>query len=103
EVRLPDQRDVVMPVTLTFLDNAVQEGTGTIKLRATVPNGARRLWPGRFVNVRLILGQVTNAVLVPATAPTAAAKGLFVFVVKDDGTAGIRPVAPRHRRADVVI
>jgi len=103
EVRLPDQLDLVMPGTLTFLDNAVQEGTGTIKLRATVPNGARRLWPGRFVNVRLILGQVTNAVLVPATAPTAAAKGLFVFVVKDDATAEIRPVTLGQRQGDLVI
>src|SRR5262245_4325834 len=103
EVRLPDQPDIVMPGTLTFLDNAVQEGTGTIKLRATVPNEARRLWPGRFVNVRLILGRLANAVLVPATAPTAAAKGLFVFVVKDDGTAEIRPVTLGQRQGDLVI
>ena len=53
EVRLPDRADAVIPGTLTFLDNAVQEGTGTVKLRATVPNRERRLWPGRFVNVRL--------------------------------------------------
>jgi membrane fusion protein, multidrug efflux system len=103
EVRLPDQPDPVIPGALTFLDNAVQEGTGTIKLRATVPNGARRLWPGRFVNVRLILGRLPNAVLIPASAPTAAAKGLFVFVVKDDGTAEIRPVTLGQRQGDLVI
>ena len=103
EVRLPDQPDTVMPGTLTFLDNAVQEGTGTIKLRATVPNGARRLWPGRFVNVRLILGRVPAAVLIPASAPSAAAKGLFVFVIKDDGTAEIRPVTLGQRQGDLVI
>jgi membrane fusion protein, multidrug efflux system len=103
EVRLPDQPDTVVPGTLTFLDNAVQEGTGTIKLRATVPNGARRLWPGRFVNVRLILGRLPNAILIPASAPTAAAKGLFVFVVKDDGTAEIRPVTLGQRQGDLVI
>jgi membrane fusion protein, multidrug efflux system len=103
EVRLPDQPDVVIPGTLTFLDNAVQEGTGTIKLRATVPNRERKLWPGRFVNVRLILGQLSSAVLVPASAPTAAAKGLFVFVVKDDATAEIRPVTLGQRQGDLVI
>jgi membrane fusion protein, multidrug efflux system len=103
EVRLPDQPDPVIPGALTFLDNAVQEGTGTIKLRATVPNGARRLWPGRFVNVRLILGRLAGAVLIPASAPTAAAKGLFVFVVKDDGTAEIRPVTLGQRQGDLVI
>jgi multidrug efflux system membrane fusion protein len=103
EVRLPDRPDTVMPGTLTFLDNAVQEGTGTIKLRATVPNRERQLWPGRFVNVRLILGQLSGAVLIPASAPTAAAKGLFVFVVKDDATAEIRPVTLGQRQGDLVI
>jgi multidrug efflux system membrane fusion protein len=103
EVRLPDRPDTVIPGALTFLDNAVQEGSGTIKLRATVPNGQRRLWPGRFVNVRLILGQLADAVLIPASAPTAAAKGLFVFVVKDDGTAEIRPVTLGQRQGDLVI
>jgi membrane fusion protein, multidrug efflux system len=103
EVRLPDQADVVIPGTLTFLDNAVQEGTGTVKLRATVPNRDRRLWPGRFVNVRLILGQVAGAVLIPATATQNSAKGLFVFVVKDDTTAEIRPVTLGQRQGDLVI
>ena len=103
EVRLPDQPDAAILGTLTFLDNAVQEGTGTIKLRATVPNGQRQLWPGRFVNVRLILGRLANAVLIPASAPTAAAKGLFVFVVKDDATAEIRPVTLGQRQGELVI
>ena len=93
----------MIPGTLTFLDNAVQEGTGTVKLRATVPNRERRLWPGRFVNVRLILGQVAGAVLIPATAPQTSAKGLFVYVVKDDGTAELRPVTLGQRQGDLVI
>ena len=103
EVRLPDQPDAVIPGTLTFLDNAVQEGTGNVKLRASVPNEARRLWPGRFVNVRLILGQIPGAVLIPATAPQASANGLFVYVVKEDGTAEIRPVTLGQRQGDLVI
>ena len=103
EVRLPDQPSTVIPGTLTFLDNAVHEGTGTVKLRATVPNRERRLWPGRFVNVRLILGQIAGAVLVPAIAPQNSAKGLFVYVVKDDGTADLRPVTLGQRQGDLVI
>jgi multidrug efflux system membrane fusion protein len=103
EIRLPDRPDAMLPGTLTFLDNAVQEGTGTVKLRATVPNRERRLWPGRFVNIRLILGRVARAVLVPATAPQTSAKGLFVYVVKDDGTADIRPVTLGQRQDDLVI
>ena len=103
EVRLPDQPDAAIPGTLTFLDNAVHEGSGTVKLRATVPNRERRLWPGRFVNIRLILGQIAGAILVPASAPQAAAKGLFVYVVKDDGAAEIRPVTLGQRQGDLVV
>jgi multidrug efflux system membrane fusion protein len=103
EVRLPDQPDTAIPGTLTFLDNTVQEGTGTIKLRATVPNREHRLWPGRFVNIRLILGRVAGAVLIPATAPQMSAKGLFVYVVKDDSTAEIRPVTLGQRQGELVI
>jgi membrane fusion protein, multidrug efflux system len=103
EVRLPDQPSTVMPGTLTFVDNSVQEGTGTVKLRATVPNRERRLWPGRFVNVRLILGQIAGAVLVPVSAPQNSAKGLFVYVVKADGTADLRPVTLGQRQGDLII
>jgi multidrug efflux system membrane fusion protein len=103
EVRLPDQPEVVIPGALTFLDNTVQEGTGTVKLRATVPNRERRLWPGRFINVRLVLGRVPGAVLVPARAPQTSATGQFVFVVKDDGTAELRPVTLGQRQGDLVM
>ena len=53
EVRLPDEPGKPLAGTLTFLDNTVQESTGTVTLRATVPNREHRLWPGRFVKVRL--------------------------------------------------
>ena len=56
EVRLPDDSGDSRKGQLTFLDNSVQEGTGTVKLRATLANADRRFWPGRFANVRLILG-----------------------------------------------
>jgi multidrug efflux system membrane fusion protein len=103
EIRLPDQADALIPGTLTFLDNAVQEGSGTVKLRATVPNRDHRLWPGRFVNVRLILGQLKGAVLIPAAAPQVSARGTFVYVVKDDGTAELRPLTLGQRQGDLVV
>ena len=53
EVRLPDSTDEAVMGQLTFLDNAVQDATGQVGLRATVPNGGHRFWPGRFVNIRL--------------------------------------------------
>jgi multidrug efflux system membrane fusion protein len=103
EVRLPDEPDKPFVGELTFLDNAVQAASGTVLLRATVPNGAHRLWPGRFVNVRLILAMKPGAVLVPAATPQDSAKGPFVYVVKDDSTAEARPVKLGQRQGDLVV
>lgn len=103
EVRLPDEPDRPLMGALTFVDNAVQDGTGTVKLRATVPNRDRRLWPGRFVKVRLVLGQVRDAVLVPAAAPQMSARGPFVYVVKADATAELRPVTLGQAQGELVV
>lgn len=102
EVRLPDEADKPRTGTLTFLDNAVQDGTGTVKLRATVANADWRFWPGRFVKVRLVLGTHKGAVLVPATATQTSAKGPFVYVVKDDSTAELRLVSVGQRQGELV-
>ena len=92
EVRLPDEPARPIEGALTFLDNAVADATGTVKLRATAANPERRLWPGRFVQVRLLLSTIPGAILVPAVAPQLSAKGPFVYVVKPDSTAEMRPV-----------
>lgn len=102
EVWLPDQPQETRSGTLTFIDNNVQDGTGTVKLRATLPNADWRFWPGRFVKVRLVLGTRRDAVLVPATATQTSAKGPFVFVVKADSTAELRPVSVGQRQGDLV-
>jgi multidrug efflux system membrane fusion protein len=103
EVRLPDEPGEPRAGALTFLDNAVQDGTGTVKLRATIPNADRRFWPGRFVKVRLVLSTLRDAVLVPASAPQTSAKGQFVYVVKEDSTAEMRPVTLGQRQEDRVV
>jgi multidrug efflux system membrane fusion protein len=103
EVRLPDEPDKPVVGQLTFLDNAVQSGSGTVLLRATVPNADRRLWPGQFVDVRLVLSTLQGAVLVPASAPQDSAKGPFVYVVNQDSTAELRPVKLGQRQGDLVV
>ena len=85
------------------LDNAVQETTGTVKLRATIPNSDHRFWPGRFVRVRLILETIHGAVLIPAAAPQRSAKGMFVYVVNNDSIAESRPVKLGQRQEDLVV
>jgi multidrug efflux system membrane fusion protein len=102
EVRLPDAQKPEVG-ELTFLDNSVQSSSGTVMLRATVPNSARHLWPGQFVNVRLILDTIPKAVLVPAAAPQDSAKGPFVYVIKQDSTAELRPVKLGQRQGELVV
>jgi membrane fusion protein, multidrug efflux system len=103
EVRLPDDSSEPREGKLTFLDNSVQEGSGTVKLRATLANGDRRFWPGRFSKVRLVLETRRAAVLVPAEAPQLSAKGSFVYVIKGDSSAELRPVKVGQRQGDLVV
>ena len=102
-VALPDEPNKPITGQLTFLDNAVQNTTGTVMLRATVPNSERRLWPGRFVNVRLVLNTVPHAIVIPASAPQLSATGSFVYVVKPDSTAESRAVKLGQRQGDLVV
>ena len=103
EVRLPDEPDSPVIGQLTFLNNAVEDATGTVGLRATIPNSAHRFWPGRFVNIRLVLNTIHQAVLVPSTAPQMSANGSFVYVVKQDSTAEQRPVTLGQRQGDLIV
>jgi multidrug efflux system membrane fusion protein len=103
EVRLSDEPDNQRSGELTFLDNAVQDATGTVKLRATIPNSDHHFWPGRFVKIRLVLSTLQQAVLIPAAAPQMSAKGSFVYVVKEDSTAEQRLVTLGQRQGDLVV
>jgi multidrug efflux system membrane fusion protein len=103
EVRLPDDPQNARIGQLTFLDSLVRDQTGTVRLRATIPNSDDRFWPGRFVKIRLILGTLSSAVLIPSAAPQMSANGSFVYVVKDDSTAEMRPVTLGQRQEDLVI
>ena len=78
--------------TLTFIDNAVDPATGTIKLRGTIPNRDARLWPGQFVDVVLTLTVKPQAIVVPSQAVQTRQEGQFVFVIGPDMTAEVRDV-----------
>jgi len=87
-----------------FLDNSVQNSTGTVNLRATLPNSDRHFWPGQFVNVMLVLDTNKGAVLIPNQAAQISQKGPFVLVIKPDSTAELRSVTLGQRQgSDVVI
>jgi multidrug efflux system membrane fusion protein len=82
---------------LTFVDNAVDPTTDTIKLKATFTNTDHRLWPGQFVRVALRLTTIPNAVVVPSVAVQTGQDGQYIFVVKQDNTVEQRPVTPGER------
>lgn len=78
--------------TVKFLDNAVKEDTGTIKLRAQMENNDHYFWPGQFVQVRLVLSTEKNAVLVPSQAVQNSQNGQFIYVIKPDQTVEMRSI-----------
>ncbi len=77
---------------LTFVDNSVDSKTGTIRLKGTFGNTARRLWPGQFVTIALTLGRLQNVVTVPSHAVQTGESGLFVFVITPENTVQLKPV-----------
>jgi multidrug efflux system membrane fusion protein len=78
--------------TITFVDNAVDTSTGTIRLKGTFANRERKLWPGQFVNVVITLTTEPNAIVVPSRAIQTGQEGQYVFVVKQDLTVESRIV-----------
>ncbi len=77
---------------LKVIDNQVDPQTGTIKLKADFPNDKRQLWPGQFVNVRLLVDTLKGVTVAPTEAVQRGPDGTFVYVVGADNTAEMRPV-----------
>jgi multidrug efflux system membrane fusion protein len=97
-----EQRVQLSTGTLLTIDNQVDPATGTVKLKAVFANTDDRLFPSQFVNVRVLLDVVRNAVVVPAEALQRIARGAFVYVVKPDSTVSARPVTPGAADGDDV-
>jgi multidrug efflux system membrane fusion protein len=77
---------------VVVMDNQVDQTTGTVKLKAEFPNANLQLWPGQFVNVRLLIETLSQVVVVPTAAIQRGPTGTYVYVVKDDNTVTVRPV-----------
>lgn len=88
----PETREQVDAGELELVDNLIDQTTGTIKLKAVMPNAERRLWPGGFVNVRLLLSVRKDGLVVPAQAVQRGPQGPYVFAVKPDSTVEMRAV-----------
>jgi membrane fusion protein, multidrug efflux system len=77
---------------LAVIDNLIDTGTGTIRLKATLPNDPQRLWPGGFVNVRLLSTIRRGATTVASTVVQRGPQGTFAYIIKDDQTVEQRPI-----------
>jgi multidrug efflux system membrane fusion protein len=88
---------------LLLVDNAVDQATATIRLKAIFPNADDRLWPGEFVNARLLLETRSNVIAVPASAIQRGPQGLFAWVVTADNIAVVRKIQVGPTTDDLTI
>ena len=87
-----DNRTVVDRGTLTVIDNQVDQTTGTVKLKAEFPNTDLQIWPGQFVNVKLLIDTLRQVMVVPSAAVQRGPNGTFAYVANDDNTVTVHPV-----------
>jgi multidrug efflux system membrane fusion protein len=94
-------KDKLASGRLLTLDNQIDQTTGTIRLKAVFPNRDYMLFPNQFVNVKLLVGTLQDAILVPAAAVQKSPEGTFVYVVRQDGTVDARKVTVGNTQGDV--
>jgi multidrug efflux system membrane fusion protein len=100
EVGRGDRRD---RGELSFIDNTVDPGSGTIALKAQLANADHALWPGEFVEVAMTLSTLAGAVVTPSSAIQTGQQGSFVYVVEAGGTVAIRAVEPGPVAGDLTV
>jgi len=105
EVTALDQnnRRALSTGTLLLIDNAIDQATATIRLKAMFANKDERLWPGEFVNARVLLDTRRNVVAVPTAAIQRGQPGLFVWIVNSDNVAEARPIEPGPASGDLTV
>src|SRR6185295_16763761 len=88
----PDGKSVLDKGKVMVIDNQVDQTTGTVKLKAEFPNEKLQLWPGQFINVRVLIDTLRGVVVVPTAAIQRGPNGTFVYVVQEDSTVTVRRV-----------
>ena len=98
-----DDRTQLDTGTLALVDNEIDSSTGTVRLKASFANENNALWPGQFVNVRLLLRQRRDAVTLPSAAIERGPAGLFAYVVRADSTVEARPIKTAEDSGGVTV
>jgi membrane fusion protein, multidrug efflux system len=93
----PESNQTVDQGKLTVIDNQVDPSTGTVKLKAEFPNANLQLWPGQFVNIRLVVDTLKGVIVIPTSAVQRGPNGTFVYVVSADNKAQMRPITVRKQ------
>jgi len=89
--------------TLAVVDNQIDPNTGTMKLKATFPNENLSLWPGQFVNTRLLVNTIKDGIIVPAAVVQRGPQGSYAYVIKPDHTVEMRPVTVQQIDSGVAL
>ena len=89
--------------SLSLIDNQIDPSTATMRLKATFPNTQNTLWPGQFVNVRVLVRQQQDVLTVPSAAIQHGPDGLFTFVVKSDSTVEMRALKTGQDNEGLVV
>src|SRR5260221_4957049 len=103
EVTAPGADKPLAAGRIAFLDNAVDQTTGTIKVRAIFDNSDVVLWPGQFVTARVKLYDQENAIVVPSRALQTGPSGQFVYIVKPDMTVEVRKVVVTRSEGEISV
>ena len=89
--------------SLAVVDNEIDPATGTVKLKATFPNNELKLWPGKFVNARLVLTTEKDAIVIPSSVVQRGPQGTYAYVIKPDKTAEMRPIKVGQTEANLTL
>ena len=100
---LPDNATVIESGELSVVDNQIDQATGTAKIKATFANRSLRLWPGEFVNVRVVVDELKSAVTVPSPAIQRGSSGAYVYLLGDDGSAVLTSVTTGQQDENIAV
>jgi membrane fusion protein, multidrug efflux system len=92
-----DGKTVLDRGKVVVIDNQVDQTTGTVKLKAEFPNESLQLWPGQFVNVRVLMDMLRQVIVVPTAAVQRGPNGTLVYLLKDDSKVTVRPVTIKQQ------
>jgi multidrug efflux system membrane fusion protein len=89
--------------TVTLIDNQIDQNTGTIRLKAVFPNPQNKLWPGQYIDARVLLRTDKGAMTIPSTAVQRGPDGMFTYVVRSDSTVEMRPLKVGEESGSVMV